>query len=266
MEIKVAKKNSKKKSKAANSKEKQKFIRIITVLLIICLSLVAVGFACLGITQALFTKNDRLILRRIKLEGMSPKRTKAMLKYLELDLNEDNIFTVDIAEIRKKIEKISYIKSASVYRILPDTLKINITQRVPLAYLFKHGSKWVIDEDAVVMNRKYCMKVKYSLPVVKGFKFHTLKPGVKLTDLAKAIKLIKLATYEFQKFKISSVSLKDTKKIIFIMIKKRRAYKVIMPKEDIKDAFHKLHYALNQKQGKYQSTIDLTYANQVIFR
>lgn len=263
----MAKKSTDKKNKkAANSKEKQKFVRVMTVLLIICLSLTAIAFACVGITQALFTKNDRLILRRIELNGMSPERTKAMLKYLELDLNEDNIFTVDIAKIRKKIEKISYIKSASVYRVLPDTLKINVTQRVPLAYLFKYGHNMVIDEDAVVMNRRYCMQVKYSLPVIKDFKFQTLESGITLPDLAQAIKLIKLVTYEFQKFKLSSISLKNKRKITFIMIKDRRAYKVIIPKDNIKNSLKKLHYALKQKQGKYQSTIDLTYANQVIFR
>jgi cell division septal protein FtsQ len=263
----VAKKTAgKKNNKAANSKEKQKFLRIITVLLIICLSITAVGFACLGVARALFTKNERLALRRIELNGMSPERTKAMIKYLKLDLGEDNLFNIDIADVRKKIEKISYIKNASVYRVLPDTLKVNITQRVPLAYLFKYGSRWVIDEDAVVMSRKSCMKIKYPLPVIKDFKCITIKTGEKMSNLEQAVKLIKLTTYEFQKFKVSSVSLEDPKKITFIMIKKRRAYKVLMPRKNIKDMLQVLRYALQQKQGKHKSTIDLTYNNQVIFR
>ena len=263
----MAKKTVKKKNtKAANAKEKQKFLRVITVLLIICLSLIAIGFACIGVSQALFTKNDHLVLRRIELKGMSPGRTKAMLKYLKLTLNEDNLFTIDIADIRKKIKKISYIKSASVYRVLPDTLKINITQRVPLAYLFKYASRWVVDEDSVVLNRRSCMKVKYSLPVIKGFDCQTIKAGEKLSELGQAIKLIKLSSFQFQNFKISSVSLADTRKITFVMIKKRRAYKILMPKENIEKTLKVLHYALKQKQGKHKSTIDLTFNNQVIFK
>lgn len=257
---------NKKNTKAANSKEKQKFLRVITVLLIICLSLVAIAFACLGVSQALFTKNDRLVLRRIELKGMSPERSKGILKYLKLTLNEDNIFAIDIADIRKKIEKKSYIKSASVYRILPDTLKINITQRVPLAYLFKYDSKWVVDEDSIVLNRISCMKVKYSLPVIKGFECQTIKSGERMPDLEQAITLIKLTSYEFQNFKISSVSLADKRKITFVMIKKRRAYKILMPKENIQKTLKVLHYALKQKQGRHKSTIDLTFNNQVIFK
>lgn len=258
--------NSKKTGKAVNSKEKQKFLRVITVLIIICLALIAVGFASIGVSRALFTKNNRLVLRRIELKGMSPEREKSMIKYLKLNLYEDNLFSIDIADIRKKIEKISYIKSASVYRVLPDTIKINIVQRVPLAYLFKYSSKWVIDEDSIVLKRGYCMKVKYSLPVIKGFKCQTIKAGQLMPGLAQAIKLIKLTTYEFQKFKISSVSLDDPQKITFIMIKKRRAYKVLIPRDKIKDNLQVLRYALKKIKGKYKSTIDLTYHNKVYFR
>ena len=267
MEMTVAKKtNSKKTRKSVNSKEKQKFARVIIVLLIICFSLVAAGFACWGVSRVLFSKNERFILRRIQLVGMESRRSNALIKYLKLNLYKDNLFDIDIADIRRKIEKISYIKSAGVYRVLPDTLKINITQRVPMAYLFRYGAKWVVDEDAVVMNKKYCMKLKYSLPVITGFKYKKLRSGEKLPGLTQAINLLKLTTCEFQKFKISSISLEDTRKITFVMIKKRRAYKVLIPKKGINNMLQVLRYALQQKQGKHKSTIDLTYDNQVIFR
>ena len=119
---------------------------------------------------------------------MSPERKESLLKYLKLTLNEDNLFTIDIADIRKKIEKISYVKSASVYRVLPDTIKIDIIQRVPIAYLFKFGAKWVVDEDSIVMNRKYCMELKYPLPVIKGLKLQTISVGQKISGLTQALK------------------------------------------------------------------------------
>lgn len=267
METTVAKKtDSKKKSKAVNSKEKQKFTRIIIVLLIICFSLVAIAFACWGVSQVLFTKNKHLILRRVELVGMESRRCNALIKYLKLNLYKDNLYDIDIAAIRRKIEKISYIKSARIYRVLPDTLKIEITQRVPIAYLFRYGAKWVIDEDAVVMNKKYCMKLKYSLPVINGFKYERLRSGEKLSGLKQAIDLIKLTTYEFQKIKISSISLKNTRQITFVMIKKRRAYRVLMPKENMNNMLKVLRDALRKKQGKHQSTVNLNYKGQVIFR
>ncbi len=267
MEKTVAqKRNTKKTGKTISSKTKQRILRVILVLLIILSALAAIVFTCRGIARVLFTKNEHFLLRKVKLNGLDSSRTKALTKYLKLNLNEDNLFDIDIAAIRRKIEKISYIKSVGVYRVLPDTLKIKITQRVPIAYLFEYDSKWVVDEDSIVMNRKYCMKLKYSLPVITGFKSRTLKAGEKLPNLDQAINLIKLTTYEFQKFKICSISLEDVRKITFIMIKKRRAYKVLLPKKDIKNMLQVLRDALKQKQGEHKSTVDLTYNKQVIFR
>ncbi len=258
--------DTKKARRAVNSKEKQKYSRIIIVLLIICFSLVAFGLACWGVSRALFSKNEHFILRRVELSGLDSRRSGAMIRYLKLTLNEDNLFAVDISAIRRKVEKISYIKSAGIYRILPDTLKIAVTQRVPVAYLLKYNSKWVVDEDSVVMNRKYCMKLKYSLPVITGFKYKKLRSGEKLPDLSQAIELIKLTTYEFRKFKVCSITLEDTRKIVFVMIKKRRAYKVLIPRKSLKDMLQVLRYALRKKQGRHKPTVDLTYDNLVIFR
>jgi hypothetical protein len=124
----------------------------------------------------------------------------------------------------------------------------------------------VVDEDSIVMNKRFSMKLKYPLPVITGFKCNTIRPGEKISNIGQAITVIKMTTYEFPSFKISSVSLKDSKKIVFVMIKKRRAYKGLIPRKKIKDRLYVLRDALRKKQGPYKSTIDLTYNRQVIFR
>jgi hypothetical protein len=66
--------------------------------------------------------------------------------------------------------------------------------------------------------------------------------------------------------RLSLVSLKEADKITFVMIRERRAYKVLIPRKNLENMMEILHFALRQKQGKYKSTIDLTFNNQVIFR
>jgi cell division septal protein FtsQ len=255
------------KTKNVSSKGKQKLLRIFLVLLIIGAAVTAVGFGCWGLYQVLFSKNERFTLRRLELQGLDPDRTRSLAHYLDLKMNEDNLFDIDIASLKRKITNISYISDVSVYRVLPDTLKVNVIQRIPLAYLSKFGSKWVIDEDCIVMNRKYCMKVRYTLPVINNFKYKSFNSGERLPQLEEAVELIKLATYEFRNFKIYSLDLKDADKITFVMIRnRRRAYKVIMPRKNLKRMMIILREALANKQGKYKSTIDLTYREQAVFR
>ncbi|MDD5598204.1 MAG: FtsQ-type POTRA domain-containing protein [Victivallaceae bacterium] len=263
----MAKKSqSGKTRKTIPSKEKQKFVRITLALFIIFAAVALLGLAGWGMFRVLFTKNEHLVLRRIELEGMDPGRTGAMAKYLGLNVDTDNLFSINLAGIRRKVEKISYIKSAGVYRVLPDTVRITVTQRVPIAYLFEYDSKWVMDEDAIVLDRNYCMDLKYPLPVIRDFPCRTIKAGEKLPEMESAVELVKLARYEFRDFRISSISLKAPEKITFLMIEGNRPYKVLVPPKKLKDSLQKLTYALRQKQGRRQPTIDLTYENQVIFR
>ena len=236
------------------------------VLLIICCFVLVLGFACWGIYLVLFTGNERFILRQVELTGLDPDRAGAMTRYLKITPNKDNLFNINLADVRRKVEKISYIKDARISRILPDTLKIAVTQRVPLAYLLKYNSLWVIDEDSIVMNRKYCMKLKYSLPVITGIKRRKFNVGEKLAGLKQAIELIKFTTYDFQNFKVCSIDIADERKLVFVMIKKRSAYKVLILRKNMKDMLCVLRDALRNKRGEHKATIDLTYNNLVIFR
>lgn len=44
-----------------------------------------------------------------------------------------NLFVVDLNQVRRNLELVPWIKSAAVERILPDTLKIRLTERTPVA-------------------------------------------------------------------------------------------------------------------------------------
>ncbi|MBC8002753.1 MAG: FtsQ-type POTRA domain-containing protein [Opitutaceae bacterium] len=44
-----------------------------------------------------------------------------------------NLFVVDLNQVRRNLELVPWIKSAAVERILPDTLKIRVTERTPVA-------------------------------------------------------------------------------------------------------------------------------------
>lgn len=263
----MAKKSKTKKArKKIPSKEKQKVTRILLVLLIACAAIGVIVFACWAAVRILFTENDHFVIRRLELNGLAKTRSGVMADYLKITLNQDNLFNLNLADIKRKIEGISYIKNAGVYRVLPDTLKINITQRIPIAYLFKYGSKWVVDEDGVVMDRRYCMDLKYTLPVIKGLHQRTVSAGEKISEVAPAVKLIKLTTYEFHGIRISSISLENTNKIVFLMTNKRRGYNVSIPRNNFKNMLHVLREALKEKQGRHKSTVNLTYKGQVIFR
>lgn len=55
-----------------------------------------------------------------------------------------SFFGVDLERVRRKVERLPWIESASVRRVWPDTLRVRVVEQVPLAY-------W--GEDGLVNNR-----------------------------------------------------------------------------------------------------------------
>jgi cell division protein FtsQ len=79
-----------------------------------------------------------------------------------------NIFRVPLEERRRQLEEIPWVESATVMRLLPGVLRIQITERTPAAFV-RIGSKVsLIDTGGVVMDLPPKSRSKYSFPVITG--------------------------------------------------------------------------------------------------
>lgn len=79
-----------------------------------------------------------------------------------------NIFRVPLEERRKQLEEIPWVESATVMRLLPDVLRVRVTERKPVAFV-RIGSKVsLIDSGGVVMDLPAKSRSKYSFPVITG--------------------------------------------------------------------------------------------------
>jgi len=79
-----------------------------------------------------------------------------------------NIFRVPLEERRRQLEEIPWVESATVMRLLPDVLRVQVTERKPVAFV-RIGSKVsLIDGGGVVMDLPAKSRSKYSFPVITG--------------------------------------------------------------------------------------------------
>ena len=77
-----------------------------------------------------------------------------------------NIFAVPLEERRRQLEAIPWVESATVIRLLPDRLRVDLTERTPVAFVRLGSRIALIDSNGVVMELPRSRK--YSFPVVKG--------------------------------------------------------------------------------------------------
>ena len=108
------------------------------------------------------SKKAGLVLKDILLEGQehTPKEdiidimTKATIDDDEFLTIGDPILNIDLKRIKRKLEKLTWVKYASVERLYPSTLSVSIIERQPLA-LWQHGGVvHLIDNEGDVINTK----------------------------------------------------------------------------------------------------------------
>jgi hypothetical protein len=76
----------------------------------------------------------------------------AELKRLADRARGRNIFTFDLARLQNDLEKVRWVKSAVVRRVLPDRLMVGIEERTPRGLALVHGRVSVIDEEGTAID------------------------------------------------------------------------------------------------------------------
>ena len=73
-----------------------------------------------------------------------------------------------MGEQKKQLEAIPWIQSASVMRLLPNRLRIDIHERTPVAFVEVNGRIALIDAHGVIMDMPQGAQSTFSFPVIVG--------------------------------------------------------------------------------------------------
>ncbi len=183
-----------------------------------------------------------------------------------------SIFQVDEKTIRMNLEKEHFIQAARISRHFPNTLNIELIERIPIAMLNTNPIMF-IDEFAVVLPGVE-KALEQNLPILSGFnETKNLFPLGKLTLSSKVREVIRLIThiknqypFIYQNISEFRLNLQDEYELIllekptFIMLGIKDFYK----KLQILDQFQKT-LSSKRKLTDY-SKIDLRYKNQVVVK
>lgn len=76
------------------------------------------------------------------------------------------IFRIGLAGVRRRVQAIPWIQSATISRIFPDRLLVTVTERTPIAYANIDGRIDLVDQDGVLLDMRQGKATP--LPVVYG--------------------------------------------------------------------------------------------------
>lgn len=77
-----------------------------------------------------------------------------------------SVLTVPLEERRTKIQDIKWVESASVQRILPNRIRVAITERNPIAFVRNGNEVALIDAHGVILDRPSDLDARF--PIVSG--------------------------------------------------------------------------------------------------
>jgi cell division protein FtsQ len=103
----------------------------------------------------------------ISISGTNKVPRSQVMEVMASDIDR-NIFFVPLEQRQQQLEQIPWVRSASVMRLLPNRLKIVVSERTPVAFVEINSHIHLIDANGVVMDLPPAQTASYSFPVIVG--------------------------------------------------------------------------------------------------
>ncbi len=113
-----------------------------------------------------FIINSNLYIQKIKIENNSIIDADEIRKKLSF-LYTENLFFLNIKDIEENLKSETFIESFSIKKIYPNTLKLIIVEKKPIAILQNKKKKFYISDKGNLINFRY-IEIYNSLPTVFG--------------------------------------------------------------------------------------------------
>lgn len=210
-------------------------------------------YAYLSQKAVIFSGVLGLKIDEVFVEGRQHSPQDAVLNAVQAKRNHP-ILAYDLEIIRKNLEKIDWVKSATVQRRLPNLIYIQMVERKPIALWHHQQNFFLVDQEGIVITTPVISYFKH-LPVVVGTDAPVRAPQI-------------LATLEkFPKVREKLSSL--------VRIRQRRwdltldnTIQVKLPEDKVEDALARLSLLIEQKRISKDETsmVDLRVPKQIILR
>ena len=113
--------------------------------ILVCLAVI------LGLTYDTVAASPFFDLRSVDVRGTDRASRSDIEKIVRANAERSGVWNADLLEIKQKIEKVTFVKSASVTRDLPSGITVKVNERAPVAVVRIDGGEFLVDGDAEIL-------------------------------------------------------------------------------------------------------------------
>ena len=240
-------------TRARNKAVKRTFGRFVLPLMIICLLLG--GLAFLGLSgYRTATASEFFALRNIDVRGTERSSPEDIRRVVAAAAEKPGVWNADLGDIRAKVEKFPYVKSAAVSMILPAGIRVYVTERIPAAIVHLTSGNFLVDGDGVILSAATANDK--DLPfVLQGWdESKTEKAG---PDNLARLKLYRKMIDEWKQFDLTShvkeVNLANPREPVAVVEDSGHAIAVTLAKDNLGKSLKTAIEAVSGKGAKIKS-------------
>ena len=222
--------------------------------LLICCVLIA-GLVILGfLGYRTATESDFFKVRSIDIRGNDKTPADDIRRIVASEVEKSGVWNADLANIRVKIEKFPYVKAASVSRMLPAGIRVDVTERIPAAVVHLRSGDFLIDADGVILASAVGNEKDFPFALYGWDEAKTEKAP---TDNIARLKLYKKMLDEWKQFdlatRVSRVDLSDLKEPTAIVEDSGRPISIFLAKDSLGKSLKTGIEAVSGKGAKVRS-------------
>jgi hypothetical protein len=229
---------------------------------------VVLGALCAGVyigvrqgAKRVFFENPDYQIKTIELQTDGTLQREQVLKAVGLHEGE-NIFSVNLAQVRNCIQQLPQADEVEVVRKLPGEIDIRIVERRPVAWItsdteitdpFTSDHAFLVGRRGVLMKQKKLLPEYLGLPLILGCRSESLEPGkvIESPEAKTALELVSLTERsDLQtRFQIREI---DISKSYCLVVTEKNHGRVMFALSDLEDQLRRLQvfldYCDNTKQ------------------
>lgn len=222
--------------------------------LLICCVLIA-GLVILGfLGYRTATESDFFKVRSIDIRGNEKTPADDIRRIVASEVEKPGVWNADLANIRVKIEKFPYVKAASVSRMLPAGIRVDVTERTPAAVVHLRSGDFLIDGEGAILALAAGNEKDFPFALYGWDEAKTEKAP---TDNIARLRLYKKMLDEWKQFdlatRVSRVDLSDLKEPTAIVEDSGRPISIFLAKDSLGKSLKTGIEAVSGKGAKVRS-------------
>lgn len=200
------------------------------------------------------TSSNFFDVRAVDVRGTDRTPMEDIKRVVSSEVEKPGVWNADLGEIKAKIEKFPFVKTAAVSRMLPAGIRVDVVERIPAAVVRLSSGDYLVDTEAVILAK--ASAVDKNFPVILHGWDET-KTVTAIPDNIARIKLYKKMIEEWKQFdlisRVKEVNLRNARDPVATIEDSGRAITVSLAKDDLGKSLRAAIEAISGKGARVRS-------------